>query len=441
MKSYFLVVAWAVLIAFLLYQVFVPPSIAAAKGDSANGSIAGIDVDGKKISEIESLVASEVAKWKENDISIQGSTAKIVIPSNYIKFDIKKTVDHYINASSKPWYNFFESDKKVQVALEVSVDERIHKLLKESPLFFVDETIEAIIDQAGSLKQGPVEAQEVALTKDLLDRISFEIQDVTVNVNGLSQIINAVDETTLLDGESFSFLQKLTEADSFYNDETANFIASTLYSAVLKSEMDIQERHSQHSIPNYLAPGIEVKVDAKRNQDFAFINNTNRPVSIYATMKGDRLLIELYSLKSEIEVTYDVSKTEIVKPRTVYRLTPDLSAGQEKVLEEGKDGLRVQVSKRFSSGVFEKDVVVSRDFYPPKNKVVLVSSLTPLVSNLEEESSNGSSSTTNLNDTTLSNPTVPTTEDGDAVGEQDEDLIPEGATYDKGGNLITSGPQ
>lgn len=377
MKYYYPIVTWGVLIVFLLYQVIAPPSIASAKGDLLNGSIAGINVEGKKISEIEALLATEVTAWKESDLVVQGTTAKIVIPSSYIQFDIKNTAKQYISESSKPWYNFLGGDKKVQLPLQVSVDEKIYEVLKEAPLFFVDETIEAIRNHGRYLQTGPVEAQEVELTKDLLSRISFETQEVVVSENGLLPIINAVNDTTLLNGESFSFLEKLTEIDSLYNEETANFVASTLYSAVLKSEMAIQERHSQHQLPDYLVPGIEVKVDAKRKQDFAFINNTNRPVMIEAFIKEERLVIELYSFESEMKVAYDASKLEVVQPRTIYRLTPTLAAGQEKVLEEGKNGLRVQVKRQLPGGEIE---VVSRDFYPPTDKVILVSTQTPPVS-------------------------------------------------------------
>ncbi len=427
---------------FVLYQVFTPSSIVSAKGNAENGSIATINLDGKKKSEIESLLALEVAKWKENDIIVQGTTAKIVIPSNYVQFDIKKTVKHYVSASSKPWYNILGSANKIQLPLEITIDEEVNELLKGNPLFFVDETIKAIEDHAGYLKQGPVQAKEVALSKKLLERIAFEIQDVKANVNGLSQISHTLNETTLLNGEQFSFLQKLKEADSVYNDDTANFIASTLYSAVLNSEIEILERHSQNRIPDYLVPGVEVKVDANRNQDFSFVNNTNRPIIIYATIKDERLLIELYSLKSDNVVTYDVSNIENVKPRTIYRLTSTLSPGQEKVLEEGKDGLRVQVNKKISGGSFDKDVVISRDFYPPKNKVVLVSSIPTLVSPIVQNPNAGSGSATSQVDTNNTKPANPITEDedGNTVRHEGAVLIPEGATYDKGGNVITSDP-
>jgi hypothetical protein len=435
MKHFFSEVTWSILLVFLLCQVIIPPSIAVAKGESEKGTIAGIEINEKKKSEIQSLVASEVVKWKGNDIVVQGTTAKIVIPSDYIKFDIPKTVDRYISATSKPWYNFWGGSKRVQTSIEIVLDERTNELLREAPQFLVDETVEAIKEHARYLKAGAVQAEEVELSKDSMTKISFEIQDVVVNAYGISQITNSIGETTLLNREQFSFLQKLEEATGQYDAETANFVASTLYSAVLQSELEITERHSQNVLPDYLVPGVEVKVDKKRNLDFTFVNRTNSPVIISTMLKDGRLLIELYSYMSDDKITYNVTNKEIIEARTIYRLSPNLSIGQERVVEQGKDGMRVRVYKKISNGSFETEELVSRDFYPPKNKVVLVSSLEPptVTTMPGGESSNPSSdsSASIAQDSNIVNG------DNNEDVDNEEDPLSDGSYYDKGGNLIT----
>jgi len=221
----------------------------------------------------------------------------------------------------------------------------VYDLFSDAPLFHANETVEAVNNQAAFLVEGAVLAEEVPLSKDLLERISFEIQDVVVDGTGISQIVEELDGVTMLNNEQFSFLEVLEGVAGYYTDETSNFIASTLYSVVLQSELAIQERHSQNVEPKYLEPGIEVKVDQNRTQDFSFSNQTNRPVILGASIKDSRLLIELYSIKSDYEVTYEIRNEEIVEPRTINRLTYDLPIGGEKVEEVGKDGLRVHVYK------------------------------------------------------------------------------------------------
>lgn len=443
LKYFFSISIWSVLIVFILYQAILPASLASAKDGLDKATIAGIEISDAKKSEIQSLLANEVSKWKQNDIIIQGTTAKIVIPSDYIKFDINKTVDNYITDTSSSWYNFWGGNKKVEVPIEIIVDEKVKELLQEAPLFYVDETLEALKEHARYLIEGEVQAAEVELSKDILDRISFEIQDVTVDGSGISYILDALNETIILHDENFSFLEMLEDVNSVYPDETANFVASTLYSAVLQSELEIKERHSQHVRPVYLQPGIEVSVDSDRALDFSFINRTNKPVIISSAIKEGRLVIELYSFKSDYEITYEVKNKENVEPRIIYRLSSELPIGQEKVIEEGKDGFRIQVYKKINEigGSFGDEKLISKDFYPPVNKVVLVSSLEPVTdSSNENETGTGTGDTSTpdeMDDTERDDSLKPGELEEDSITDDSGNNEPEGSYYDKGGNLIT----
>ena len=419
---------------------------ASARDGSSNATIAGIEITETKKAAIQAQVASEVEKWKNNDVIIEGTTAKISIPGSYFTFDINKTVDQFIALTETPWYKFWEDNKNTQLPIDVVIDENIKELLKNAPLFYVDETINSIMEHAQLLKVGPVEATEVALSKDNLERISFEIQDVSVDGTGIKAIAEALNDKTIGNDEQFSFLNTLEEVNEFYSEETANFVASTLYSAILQTDLTILERHSQNAMPKYLEPGIEAKVNKARTQDLKFVNQTENPYMISASLREGKLVVELYSFKSKYEITYYVSDKEHVKPRTIYRLSAELAIGQEKVLEEGKDGLRIQVFRKISelNTSFEDDVLVSRDFYPPKNRVVLVSSLTPEETATSEESTDSTVDDENSVENPSNEPTNDETKSDtddkantDSKTNEDNDAV-ENPVYDKGGNLITS---
>ena len=179
------------------------------------------------------------------------------------------------------------------------------------------------MQHAQLLKTDPVVATEEALSKDNLERISFEIQDVKVDGTGISSIVEALNDTTIVNDEQFSFIKTLENADGLISEETVNFVASTLYSAVLQTDLTILERHSQNTFPSYLQPGIEAKVNSARAQDFKFVNQTEFPFIISAALRDGKLVVELYSFKSKYEITYYVSDKEHVKPRTIYRLSPN----------------------------------------------------------------------------------------------------------------------
>ncbi|MCZ2259818.1 VanW family protein [Sporosarcina sp. G11-34] len=471
LKYFFPIFTWTALIVFVLYQAILPSSTALANSDAEVSRIGSMEIISTKKTDLKSQLSTEVTKWKQNDIIVQGTTAKVVIPSDYISFDINKTVDFYIAATSSPWYNFWEGNKNIEIPIEVMVDASVYDLFADAPLFNAEETVAAIKNHAGYLKEGVILAEEVPLTKDLLERISFEIQDVVVDGTGISQIVEELDGVIILNKEQFSFLEVLERVAGYYTDETANFTASTLYSVVLQTELDIQERHSQNVKPKYLEPGIEVKVDPNRSQDFSFSNQTNRPVILGASIKNSRLLIELYSLKSDYEVTYEIRNEEIVEPRTINRLTYDLPIGAVKVEEAGNNGLRVQVYKMINekNGSFSDEELVSRDFYPPKNKVVLVSSREPAevippkvddsgevaVDGETTTDTGGSTNTSNSDDTgSVTGPSGSQTTDSIVEGsdikksnteqsnqnnEDQDNNNPnsDGSYYDKGGNLIT----
>lgn len=407
-----------------------PGMKASAKDGSVNATIASIEITETKKAAIYSQVASEVEKWKSKDLIVEGTTAKITIPGSYFTFDINKTVDEFIALTETPWYKFWEDNKSTQLPIEVVINEDIKELFKEAPLFYVDETINSIMEHAQLLMTSPVAAIEEALSKDNLERISFEIQDITVDGTGILSIAEALNDTTILNNDQFSFLKTLEEVVGFYSEETANFVASTLYSAVLQTDLTILERHSQNVLPNYLQPGIEAKVNKARSQDFKFINQTESPFIISSSLREGELVVELYSFKSKYEITYYVSDKEHVKPRTIYRLSANLPIGQEKVFAEGKDGLRIQVYRKTTevNTSYEDDELISRDFYPPKNKIVLVSSEMPEETAPEEES------TDSANEDSEENPSKES-ENEDEKSDAEED---ESDQYDKGGNLITS---
>ncbi len=476
LKYFFPIFTWSVLIIFLLYQAIIPSSTAFAKSDADVNRIGGIEINSTKKNEIKSLLSTEVTKWRQEDIILRGATAKIVVPHDYINFDLNKTVENYITETSSPWYKFWSGRNKVNTPIVVMLDEEIYRLFDAAPLFYVDESIEALKDHASYLKDGDVPAKEVELTKDLLERTSFEVQDILVDGTGMDFIVEELNDMTLLNNEEFSFLSLLEEVGSYYSAETADFVASSLYSTVLQSELNIQERHSQNVKPKYLEPGIEVKVNENRRQDFSFSNQTNGPVILSASITDDQLLIELYTVKSDYEITYEVRNKEIVEPRTINRLTFDLPVGTEKVEVDGKDGLRVQVYKVISevNGSYMDEVLISRDFYPPENEVLLVSANEPVEVIVDEDYDSGDSSSDNDydssdssgssnsddssdssgsssangssgssdSDNTGSTTGKPGKGDAGTVGSQGngqdkDDPESDGSYYDKGGNLIT----
>src|SRR5690606_29780119 len=111
---------------------------------------------------------------------------------------------------------------------------------------------------------------EMSISKEMLKRVSFEIQEIHGNRASLSSLATELNDMMIMAGETFSFLQTVNDESILRDEESVNFFASVLYSVVLQADTSIIERHSQHKLPNYLQPGIEVEVSERLQRDFAF---------------------------------------------------------------------------------------------------------------------------------------------------------------------------
>ena len=158
----------------------------------------------------------------------------------------------------------------------------------------------------------------------------------------------------------------------------------------------------------------------------------------HARLEDDHLLIELYTLKGTEKATYSVVEKE-VKPRTIYRLSPDVKSGQEKVLETGSSGYRVTVYQTIYDEVsgLDLEVEVSRDFYPPVHKVIAVSSVERKQEGTATENTGaGNNSTEKENSKKTEKPTEQNTSTNDRQSDT-EDVVPDQEIiYDKGGNVV-----
>ena len=151
----------------------------------------------------------------------------------------------------------------------------------------------------------------------------------------------------------------------------------------------------------------------------------------------------------DTETKYQVREKQEVLPRTIYRYSNELAPNKEQLLQEGKPGMRVSVYRQTSdkAGPFEKEELISEDYYPPVHRVILKSSIEPEISttpdpdlaidmngdglpDVNEETSNTNSPNPAGDSEKEQSNIIPSTSEGDS------DELPEGSYYDKAGNII-----
>lgn len=333
--------------------------------------IGGIDVGGKTPEETISLLFSEIEEWKnEDDLIVISDQMTMTVPYDVIQFDIDGSVEQLKEAVKKPWYAFFTKSKPHRIPLIVHVE---HSWLMDNfgshiDLNHVIQSLEETVSYLG------------VHTIDLRTSTSAEMETVAEitwtapeEFLFLDYFINYLDGLEISANSRFSFLEDVGERVSHYRAKEGNFFASMLYTLTLQSPLRIIERHSQKIIPAYTEPGLEAYVQKDGEKDLIIANPTHDTYQIEASMNENLVTLALKTNKQSTTFEYKITNSEEVPFRTIVRFDKELIPGHEQVIQEGKNGKRVEVIKveRAVDGSVLAEEFVSRDFYLPVPKIVV----------------------------------------------------------------------
>lgn len=365
--SIFLITA-SVLLLFVVAPL-VGMSVVSAKEKS---TIARIDVSDLNNKEIRAKLEEAIDAWTDNPPSIEGGGVSMKVDTSKLVFNIDATIRQYEKLSKKPWYAFWAKKDPVHISLQVRGLESVKQQIQKAGVWDVDETYNLVVQQITNLQSEPVEAVVTDNSKLEQERLAFAVEKIPESAQGVYDIARFLDGKVIGPDENFSLLNTLGNIASNANTEGLSFVASLIYHNVLSTNSTITERYSQKIIPSYLEPGVEALVDMVTKKDLSFTNKTTLPILMKCTVSNQRLKLEFYSSAKVNAVNYNVVKNGEVNPKEIIRYTNDLSAGQVRILQQGKKGVRVTVYRNISG--FEEQI--SRDYYPPINQILVKSSRT-----------------------------------------------------------------
>ena len=437
---------------------FIVSSAASADNNAVGSTIGGIETSDLKAEELKALLTNAVNDWYTQNLIVTGGGTSVEVSSSTFQFDIESTVANYENQVHKSWFAFWKDTPTVHLPLIVFPSEIVRNEISNVSSWDTDLTYNNVELNAAYLKTDPVEAVVIDVSVLETDRISLSVEPMPKGAMGINELVIALHETVIEPQTAFSMIEKLGDTMNLANREAINFIASNLYNAALNINAEILERHSQTEITSYLKPGLEAKVDVLANEDLKFANSSSNPVVLKLIMEEGNLKTEIYIPAKETEVDVTVSKDEEIQPRTIIRYSADLAIGQTEQVQEGAKGLRVSVYRT----AFDEQKLVSRDYYPPVDRIILKSSKQPEVQTPSEnlnnnpadqvdldgngfpdaETKNGNGSTTPVsgsqkNGSNASNNNQEAASNNSANGDAQEENLPPGSYYDKSGNLIT----
>lgn len=210
----------------------------------------------------------------------------------------------------------------------------------------------------------------------------------STNIRLCSEKINGL---VLMPGETFSFNQVVGKRtpEAGFKPATAYSagkvvqeygggicqVSSTLYNAVLYSNLEIVERTNHGYKPSYVKPGLDATV-SWGGPDFKFKNNRDYPIRIVCDTSNKILKIYIYGLKrdTDYKVVLDAQYVSTVYFKTVYQKDSSLASGQSKVIQNGSNGCKTATYKYLydANGALVSSECISRDTYNPHNKIVAV---------------------------------------------------------------------
>lgn len=226
---------------------------------------------------------------------------------------------------------------------------------------------------------------------DLLATFSTNYNAGNANrTTNLKLAANKINGTVLLPNEEFSYNKVVGErtikagykmAATYSNGAVVDGlgggicqISSTLYDAVVMANLKITTRRNHQFVTSYLPAGKDATV-VWGSQDFKFVNSRKYPIRITATVQNGVATIQVWGIKEEVE--YDISietkKIATIEPTTQYISDPSLPAGQQKVVQAGSNGRKVEAYKVTKlNGQVVSTTLLSKDTYNAMKRIVRV---------------------------------------------------------------------
>lgn len=207
------------------------------------------------------------------------------------------------------------------------------------------------------------------------------------NIRLALQLING---TRLAPGESFSFNdtvgKRTTErgfkvATAYSSGEVTEDVgggicqvSTTLFNAVVKADMQIDERHNHSLTVSYVDKGKDAAVNW-RSQDLRFTNTSSDDVYLVCVLTDDkRVRVGVFGklLPNGETIEIDAETTGTIDYETVYQPSLSLAPGTQSVVKSGKKGytaVAYKVRKDASGNTISRELLC-KSSYKATNQVI-----------------------------------------------------------------------
>lgn len=241
----------------------------------------------------------------------------------------------------------------------------------------------------------PVDNINPRLTKAFISRINGVIGEFSTSFKGSSKgrIENirlsskAISNKLILPGEEFSYNNATGPRTAQSGYREANIIiggeltpglgggvcqtSTTMYNALLLSDITILERHP-HSIPASYVPFGQDAAVSYGHLDLRFRNDFDFPIYTYSKIVGDKVYVYIYGDTKAKDYTVKINPqiVEAIQPNTQEIYDANLQPGEKVYIQKGRTGYKVKTYKSIiKNGIVISKKEITYDHYKKKDHI------------------------------------------------------------------------
>ncbi|MFD2213789.1 G5 domain-containing protein [Metabacillus endolithicus] len=366
-----------------------------SKGTFEPGTLIGsVNIENMTKEQAVDELNQQVSTWFQGEyLQLSINEENTVIDQDFFNLDFPATVDSITSG---------ESNNLIVSVNQNVYEEQLKTLLNERYETIDHEQLQAVILDAVRKMQTENQFFSIdAYVKSDLNTVAAEnFISTSFDYAMVQKVVDSIG-TIIVPAQSQVSLLELTKKSENLPQEGLNVVSSALYKTFLSSNFVIVERHTGHELPGTIELGYEANI-IKDKSDLKWYNPNQSEYTISLELTNAGLFVRingapfLYSYKINLE-----EKTSY-KPKSIIRYTSLLEEGQEKVIQEGKDGLSVKITREVFDleGALVDSEEIAEDFYPPTHKIIETGLINRLLNNqstnevITEETENAEQETT-----------------------------------------------
>ena len=317
--------------------------------------------------------------WQTNE-----DTVRTYVENNCTKYD-KKAQNASLTRENGA-FNFVAGTE----GLELNVDSAVRTISDYLENSWTSDNT-AVLNLETQVTEPEGSAEELANIKDLLGSFTTSFSTSGSNrCKNVSSGASHINGTVLYPGEEFSAYETVspfTEANgyamagSYLNGEVVDSmgggicqVSTTLYTAVLRSELNVTER-SPHSMTVHYVDLSEDAAIAGTYKDFKFVNSTEYPIYIEGYTTSDKkITFNIYGKETRDKnrtISFESQMVSETPATTILQEDAGQGIGYKAVSSKGSSGYVAELYKIVKVNGVETDrIKVNKSTYKGTNRVV-----------------------------------------------------------------------